>query len=129
MPNRSEAIDRYLTTLEPGLSSQVERLQEIVLAARPELNERIKWNAPSFGPGDEDRVTFRLLPKGGLQLIFHRGVKPKPVDGFTFDDETGLLTWPARDRAVLSIRDADDLKAKEAAIVKLVARWIEATAE
>ena len=42
--------------------------------------------APSFGPGDEDRVTMRLRRGDRLQLVLHRGVAVKDASGFTFDD-------------------------------------------
>ncbi|RYG44327.1 DUF1801 domain-containing protein [bacterium] len=129
MPNRSEAVDRFIEGLKDPLKGEVRRAREVVLATDERIVERIKWNAPSFGFGDEDRVTFRLPPKGGLQLIFHRGVKPKDATGFAFEDDSGLLHWVAKDRATLTLAGRDDVEAKAEAITGLVRRWLEATRE
>lgn len=125
MPTRSEAVGRFIEGLEDPLRGEVRRVREAVLAADERIVERMEWNAPSFGLGEDDRVTFRLPPKGGRQLIFHRGVKPKDATGFAFEDDSGLLEWVAKDRAVLDLTDEVD----DATLAGLVRRWLEATGE
>ena len=49
-------------------------------------------------------------------------------DEFAFVDDAGLLDWAARDRATLTLRDLDDVRAKLPAVVELVGRWMRATA-
>ena len=56
-----------------------------------------------------------------------RGAKVKDTKGFSFEDDSGWLEWAAKDRGVLTFRDAKDVRARSAAVVKLVARWMEAT--
>lgn len=129
MSKRNKAVDAFMSTLEHPRKAEVERLRALILDTGEDIQERIKWNAPSFGPGTEDRVTFRLAPKGKLQLIFHRGAKVKDSAGFTFEDKTGLLQWAAKDRAVLELGDADEVKAQTKVIVELVRRWMAATRE
>ncbi len=81
--------------------------------------------APSFRYADEDRVTFRLYPEDRVQLVFHRGAKVKgDAANFAFDDHTGLLRWVANDRAVVALRDAEDMEAKRADLVEVVNRWV-----
>lgn len=122
MSNRTDAVDRFMEQLEHPLKEDVERLRAVILASNDGITEHIKWNAPSFRYAGEDRVTFRLYPVGRAQLVFHRGAKVKD-DGedFAFDDGTGLLTWVARDRAVVALQDAGT---KEAVLVDVVNRWV-----
>lgn len=100
-------------------------LRQAVLAADPAIVENEKWNSPNFVYNGVDRVTLRIHPKGGVQVIFHRGSKTREdADTFSFDDPTGLLTWPARDRGVLSIADAEEAAGLAPEITQLVRRWI-----
>jgi hypothetical protein len=60
-----------------------------------------------------------------VQVIFHRGAKQRAdLDTFHFDDPTGLLTWPAPDRAVLAVADADEAIALAPQLTRLVRDWI-----
>ncbi len=126
MAKRDVDVADYLATLEHPRKPEVVALRRLILAADRGITERIKWNAPSFGVGGDDRVTMRLAPKGQVQLVFHRGAKVIR-DGFTFADPTGWLVWAAPDRATLTVEDAADLKANGAAIAALVVRWMKAT--
>ena len=123
----SDAVDAYLTGLEPSAREAVDALRAIVIDAAPELNERIKWNAPSFALGDEDRITLGLERKGGVRVVLHRGAKAKDSQDFAFDDPAKLAKWPASDRAVLTFTDAAEIEAKREALRDLFARWIAAT--
>lgn len=120
-------VDAFLAELRNPLARGVAALRAAIVASDPAIRERIKWNAPSFGLGDDDRVTLRLPPKGGLQLVFHRGAKPKDTKGFAFEDPSGLLVWAAADRGVVTLRDLDEIRAKTDAIVALVGAWMRAT--
>ncbi len=122
------AVDPWIAALDHPMKPALVALCDALRAAHPALSTRIRWNAPSFGPGDDDRVTFRLPPKGGLQLVLHRGAKVKDTTGFRFDDPTGLVVWAAVDRGVLTFADAADALAKRDAVCALVGRWIAATA-
>jgi hypothetical protein len=129
MSNRSQQVDAFLAALDHARKDEIEAVRALILGASAEVGERVKWNAPSFCVGGDDRVTLRLQPGDRLQLVFHRGAKRKDATGFVFDDPSGLLEWAAPDRGVLTIRDREDLAAKRDAIQALVAAWIEATAE
>lgn len=103
----------------------IDTLRTAVLAADPGIAENVKWNSPNFTYNGEDRVTLRSNPRGGVQVILHRGAKVRPdADAFVFADPTGLLTWPGPDRAILSVADDESARAVAPELTKLVARWI-----
>ncbi|WP_307531992.1 DUF1801 domain-containing protein [Streptomyces umbrinus] len=109
----------------PSQKETIEYLRAAVLGSDPGITENVKWKAPSFLRGGEDRVTFQLRAKKGVQLIFHRGAKVKDDRAdFRFSDESGLLGWISSDRATVIFQDLDDVKANEEAFVTLVRSWV-----
>ena len=127
MVRQSQTIDDFMMTLDHPLKEGVERLRAAILASNPQITEHVKWKAPSFCYGGEDRVTFKLHPQDRLQLIFHRGAKVRTdSDDFFFEDDTGLLDWITPDRAVLTLRNLEEVQAKQATILTLINRWIQA---
>jgi uncharacterized protein DUF1801 len=125
MPNRTQEVDRFMEGLDHPLKAGIEQLRLAILASNDQITEHIKWKAPSFCYAGEDRVTFRLYPEDRAQLVFHRGAKVKgDAADFAFDDDTGLLRWVANDRAVVALRDAEDVEAKREDLVEVVKRWV-----
>jgi len=130
MAKPTPSVDQFVAALTHPAKPSALLLREAILAGHPGLTERVKWNAPSFCDADDDRVTFRFMPKGsGLQIIFHRGVAPKPTASFRFDDPSGLIAWAAPDRGVITL--AGELEARQHvhAVVALVGAWVQATRE
>jgi hypothetical protein len=126
MGTPSADVEQYLAELHHPLKDGVLQLRAAILACDPAISEQVKWNAPSFRYGGEDRVTFRLQPRGRLQLIFHRGAKVRAdTAGFTFADPTGLMTWPAPDRAVIDFPDLAAVATRQAQVTTLVKRWVQ----
>jgi hypothetical protein len=123
------AVNQFMAGLEHPLKAEIERLREILLGANDGITEQIKWNAPSFCYRGDDRVTMKLHPTSQIQLIFHRGIKPRATTDFTFEDNSGLLKWAAKDRGVVSFRNMAEIEANEAALRDLVNRWVIATSE
>ena len=121
------AVDAYLDDLQHARKAEVAALRLVILSAVPDLVERIKWNAPSFGLGDDDRITMRLHPGDRLQLILHRGAKAGADDFFRFEDPDRLIAWAAPDRGVVTFKDADDLASKSAALSEALRRWVACT--
>ena len=121
MPNRTQEVDRFMEGLDHPLKAGIEQLRLAILDSNDHITEHIKWKAPSFCYAGEDRVTFRLYPEDRAQLVFHRGAKVKDdAADFAFEDDTGLLRWVANDRAVVALRDAEDVEA----VVEVVNRWV-----
>ena len=121
------AVDAYLDELQHARKAEVAALRLVILSAVPDLVERIKWNAPSFGLGDDDRITMRLHPGDRLQLVLHRGAKAGADDFFRFEDPDRLIAWAAPDRGVVTFKDADDLASKSAALSEALRRWVACT--
>lgn len=120
-------VDTYLDGLEHARKPEIVTLRRLILDAVPGLAETIKWNAPSFGPGADDRITMRLHPGNRLQLILHRGAKAGADDFFRFEDPDKLLAWAAPDRGVITFADAADLAAKTDALRSVLQRWVACT--
>ncbi len=121
------AVDAYLESLEHRHKPAVETLRQLINDAVPGLTERIKWNAPSFGPGEDDRITMRLHPGDRLQLILHRGAKAAADDLFRFEDPDKLIAWAAPDRGVVTFKDEADIRAKAPALSEILRRWVACT--
>jgi uncharacterized protein YdhG (YjbR/CyaY superfamily) len=121
-------VNDFMANLDHPLKSEVEAIRAIVKDADLRLTERIKWNAPSYGYDGEDRVTFILHARDRVQIVFHRGAKPKESALLQFEDGTGLLKWVAPDRAIAAFRTMDDVSANREALADLVRRWVAATA-
>ena len=126
-PEPVSVVDDYLDALVHARKDEVLVLRELILAAVPDLVEHIKWNAPSFGPGEDDRITMRLHPGDRLQLILHRGVKAGADDLFRFEDPQKLIAWAAPDRGVVSFKDAADMAAKAEPLSDILRRWVACT--
>lgn len=127
MPKPTADVETFLADLEHPLKNGVVALRAAILASDAAITEHIKWNAPSFCYGGDDRVTFRLPPKGGVQLVLHRGAKVKDTRGFAFDDRWGLVAWAAPDRGVVTLADLAAVQARTRDVVALVNAWMRAT--
>ncbi len=118
----SADVEAFLAQLDHPHASRVASLRAGMLGLADDVTESIKWNAPNFLVGGQDRATFRLAPRDAFQLILHRGASatgdPRPV----VDDPTERLVWKGDDRAILDLAGIDD-----AAVLALVGSWFDAT--
>ncbi|CAH0185521.1 protein of unknown function (DU1801) [Plantibacter sp. VKM Ac-1784] len=123
----SAEVDAYLASLTHQLKPAVVRLREAIMASDEGFSEHLKWKAPSFVHGGEDRVTFALHPANRIRVILHRGVlRRDDVEHFRFDDPTGLAVWAAPDRGVVTFSSIEAAEAAEPALLELIGRWVRA---
>jgi hypothetical protein len=118
-------MSAFRSQLDGETLVMIDRLRAIVAASNPSLVEGIKWNAPSFAIGGDDRITLGVERKGGVRLVLHRGAKPMPNDGFAFEDTDGLARWPAADRGVIVWKDVAAIDRAAPQLILLCRRWIE----
>lgn len=82
--NDTEKVEAYMDALNHPLKKEVEAVRSIIKNANSKLNERIKWNAPSYYYMD-DIVTFGPLRSEKILLVFHHPfvvkVKSKLLEG------------------------------------------------
>lgn len=128
-PSGQQQVADFLDKLEHPLKKEIEAVRTIILSANGQLTEHIKWNAPSFCIGNEDRITFNLQGKGFFRLVFHCGakVKEQAKNERLFEDDTGLLDWVTNDRATVKLIDWNDVEQKQEQLAAVVNKWIEAT--
>lgn len=119
-----DPADLFMENLEHPHKAAIAALRQAIKAADSCISEEIKWNASSFKL-EEHFATFKLHPPKNIQLVLHRGAKPKPVEKpFVLDDPHGLANWKAPDRCVLVIQSSDQAFSLKNEIVSLVQQWI-----
>jgi Domain of unknown function (DU1801) len=117
--------EQFINDLEHPLKPELLQLRKGIQTAFPELNEIIKWNAPSYQHKGIDFLTFKLFPPKNIQLIFHRGAKIKEqLDQRFIIDTTNVLLWPANDRAVATFTSSDDIQQQQEALRHCIQSWI-----
>jgi hypothetical protein len=125
--NRSgtDAAESFLTALEHPFKPEILALRQIILAADASITEEIKWNAPSFRTS-EHFATFQLRAKDGVQIILHRGAKPREpsAEGLEVADPDSLLEWLGKDRASVTFRNLDEVERRRPAFAQLIRHWI-----
>ena len=119
-----QAVDQFLASLDHPLLAEINALRALIQAIDPSICESIKWNAPSFYLADHF-ATFKLRPQSSVQIVLHTGAKAKvPQAKFQIDDPSGLLTWAAPDRCLLSFANLNQVEAQSQAVTAILRQWI-----
>ncbi len=119
------SVEAFLAALEHPMKRELEAVRKVILGVSPAVREEIKWNAPSFYT-TEHFATFNLRAQDRVRLILHTGAKVKA--GATrpaVADPEGLLEWLGKDRAMVTLGDSRDVKAKSRALAAILAEWIQ----
>lgn len=121
----SAAVEAFLQQLPPQARELAGALRAAVLGADPAIAEGIKWNVPSFRTRDYFATTH-LRVKQGIGLILHFGAKKNAISATGVDvaDPSGLLQWLARDRAMITFADLDQLANRREALQALLREWL-----
>ena len=113
---KADQVDDYMEKLEHPFRQEVERLRSIMLNANPKLQERVKWNSPSFFY-IKDLAAFNLRASGYVQIIFIF------YDGNMIEDPS-LLQGSWKDRREARFYSMVDIEAKQPALEQLVNNWV-----
>ncbi len=114
--SRTDAVDEFLENLSHPLKVQVEALRSIIKGVNKDINEEIKWKAPSFNYKGEYLVTFNLRDEKRVHLVFHNPMIAKV--------KSELLEGDYRDRRMVYFTDMKDVKAKKALLEKALKELI-----
>lgn len=105
----------------------VEALRASIKNAWPQLNEHVKWNSPTYTLDAADLMTINVQNRQRqVQLILHRGTqrtedRSKPA---LLTEDEGLVRWLSDIRGVITFPDADSLARNDAALRRVIERWI-----
>ena len=120
-------VAEFLNDLYAGKISQVIKLRDYIKNVAPTLDEHIKWNAPSYVLGGEDRITFNVANKQNLvKLVLHMGAtrkedkKAKPV----LRDDSGLVEWVSDIRGYITFNDLQMVIDSEHDVKNLITKWL-----
>jgi len=111
-PTEQEQVNEWMSKLDRKTKSAVDAVRKIIKAAGPELNERIKWNAPSYYY-KEDIVTFGpSRRKDKIILVFHHPTIVKI--------ESELLQGDYKNRRLVYLNSIKEIKEAEKELVRII---------
>ena len=122
------AVDAHINLLEVPIAEVVNAIRQTILNCNNEIDERIKWNNPSFyytgemqafDPKEYKReiAVFNLF-KNRIMLVFPSGAR--------ITDESGLLEGQFKDdRKTIVFTDLADFKKKEKHLVNIIQKWMD----
>ena len=113
----------FIATLEHPLKADIETVRKLLLAASPKIAEGVKWNSLSFRHTDWF-ATVNLRSRDVIQLVMHTGAKAKDNPELKIPDDSGLLLWLAKDRALATLGAGKALKANARAFTAIVKAWV-----
>jgi uncharacterized protein YdhG (YjbR/CyaY superfamily) len=116
-------VRTFLEKLDHPLKPVVEAVRKVILGASPAIREGIKWNSVSFRT-TEYFATFHLRDRDRIRVVLHFGAKARKGPTPTVTDPAGLVEWVAKDRGLVTFRDAKEVRAKRVALTALVREWI-----
>jgi len=114
-PTEQEQVNEWMSKLDPEIKPAIDTIRKIIKSVGQNLNERIKWNAPSYyykparpddsgHSGGEDIVTFGpARTKDKIILVFHH---PNIVK-----IKSALLQGDYKDRRLVYFNSLNEIKA------------------
>lgn len=114
--SRTDAVDEFLRELKHPLTAEVEAVRSIIKGVDKNINEEVKWKAPSFNYKGEYLLTFNLWEMKRIHLIFHNAM--------IVNVKSKLLEGDYKDRRMMYFSDMKDIKAKKAELEKILKQLI-----
>ena len=108
--SRTDKVDEFLENLSHPLKAEVEAVRSIIKGVNKNINEEIKWNAPSFNYKGEYLVTFNLREIKRVHLIFHNPLIPQV--------KNSLLEGDYKDRRMTYFVNMNDIKTNKPLLEK-----------
>ncbi len=125
--DKYKSVAEFLESLDDAKRLQVDQLRALILSVNPDLEERIKWNAPSYVLDGEDRITFNLVNKEGIvKLVLHMGATRKEDKKGTpiMNDVSGLIQWNSDIRGLLSFTEGESIAEKSEQLEAIFVAWL-----
>lgn len=119
--SRTDKVDEFLQGLSHPLKAEVEAVRSIIKGVSKEINEEVKWKAPSFNYKGGYLVTFNLRETKRIHLVFHNPMIPKI--------KSKLLEGDYADRRMTYFSDMKDIKAKKAELQQVLKQLIKLNAK
>lgn len=114
--NHTDEVDTFMEQLDHPFKAEAQAVRKIIKSVNTNITEQVKWNAPSFSYKGY-MATFSLHRKQHLLLIFHNGA--------VLNDQNGLLQGSYPDRRMVYFDSMEEVRVKEAALVRALQEWIE----
>lgn len=119
-----EQVKEYISQLPAAQKKELEAVRKIIKSASSKLNERIKWNAPSYyykparlgHSGGDDIVTFGPYKTHKLLLVFHHPLIVKV--------KSTLLEGDYKDRRLTHFKDQADAEANQKELTRIIKELI-----
>ena len=108
--SRTDKVDAFLRELNHPLTAEIEAVRSIIKGVNKDINEEIKWKAPSFNFKGEYLVTFNLWEEKRIHLVFHNPQISKV--------KSKLLEGDYKDRRMAYFADMKDVKARKPLLEK-----------
>ena len=108
--SRTDKVNEFLENLSHPLKAEIEAVRSIIKGVNKNINEEIKWKAPSFNYKGEYLVTFNLWEEERIHLVFHNPQISKV--------KSKLLEGQYKERRMAYFADMKDIKAKKALLEK-----------
>jgi hypothetical protein len=122
-----KTLEEFFNGLSEDNKVLVAALRDLILKTAPQLDEHIKWNAPSYVLDGEDRITFNLMNKqNAVKLVFHMGAtrkenkKGEPI----MQDKSGLIEWNSDSRGTVTFTSLADIDAHSTSLEKIIKDWL-----
>ena len=110
-PTDEELVNDWMNKLEHPLKAEIDAVRKIIKESNSHINERIKWNAPSYY-SKEDIVTFNHRATEHVHLILHH---PTIVT-----IKSALLEGDYKDRRMLYLPDMKAVKANKKELQRII---------
>lgn len=107
----AEKVAQYMESADHPLKKEVEALRAIIKKSNSKLNERIKWNAPSYYYID-DIVTFGPVRSGKILLVFHHP--------FVVKVKSEILEGDYKDRRLVYFDSMKAVKSNKSELEKIL---------
>ena len=95
-------------------------MRSIIKGVSKDINEEVKWKAPSFNYKGEYLVTFNLWETKHIHLVFHNPMIAKV--------KSKLLEGNYEHRRMMYLADMKDIKAKKSELEKILKQLIKLNA-
>jgi uncharacterized protein YdeI (YjbR/CyaY-like superfamily) len=112
---KNPKVDAFLKKRNHPLTTEIQRVREIILSIDKRIEEDIKWSVPTF-KYKGNIASYYMNAKKFVSLMFHKGAM--------IPDKSGLLEGDGKEARVARFTDTDDIKRKRKALESVIKEWI-----